>query len=65
MNALRGTDGQAGPPTTGLGLNTSIEDAHNLAWKLAQVIHGKASPKLLDTYEQERRLIGKRNCDWG
>ncbi|KEF53904.1 uncharacterized protein A1O9_10306 [Exophiala aquamarina CBS 119918] len=53
------------PPTTGLGLNGSIEDANNIAWKLAQVIHGKASPKLLETYEQERRLIGKRNCDWG
>lgn len=54
-----------GPPTTGLGLNTSIEDAFNLSWKLAQVIKGTASPKLLDTYEQERRLVGKRNCDWG
>ncbi|OAL22382.1 hypothetical protein AYO20_11207 [Fonsecaea nubica] len=53
------------PPTTGLGLNTSIEDAFNLSWKLAQVIKGTASPKLLDTYEQERRLVGKRNCDWG
>ncbi|EXJ61491.1 uncharacterized protein A1O5_11807 [Cladophialophora psammophila CBS 110553] len=53
------------PPTTGLGLNTSIEDAYNLSWKLAQVIKGTASPKLLNTYEQERRLIGKRNCDWG
>ncbi|OQV11339.1 FAD binding domain-containing protein [Cladophialophora immunda] len=53
------------PPTTGLGLNTSIEDAYNLSWKLAQVIKGTASPRLLDTYEQERRLVGKRNCDWG
>jgi 2,4-dichlorophenol 6-monooxygenase len=59
------TDDSLGPPTTGLGLNTSIEDAFNLSWKLAQVIKGVASPKLLDTYEQERRLVGKRNCDWG
>jgi 2,4-dichlorophenol 6-monooxygenase len=53
------------PPTTGLGLNTAITDAQNLAWKLAQVIQGKAHPRLLDTYEEERRPIGKRNCDWG
>lgn len=53
------------PPTTGLGLNTSIEDALNLAWKLAMVVQGKASPKILDTYEMERRPVGERNCDWG
>ena len=53
------------PPTTGLGLNTSIEDALNLAWKLAMVVQGKANPELLDTYETERRPIGERNCDWG
>jgi 2,4-dichlorophenol 6-monooxygenase len=53
------------PPTTGLGLNTSIEDAHNITWKLAFVLQGKADPSLLDTYESERRPIGLRNCDWG
>jgi 2,4-dichlorophenol 6-monooxygenase len=53
------------PPTTGLGLNTSIEDVHNLTWKLAFVLQGKAEPSLLDTYETERRPIGLRNCDWG
>lgn len=52
------------PPTTGLGLNTAVQDAHNLAWKLASVIHGTASPSLLDTYQSERLPIGKRNCDW-
>ncbi|KIY01274.1 uncharacterized protein Z520_02826 [Fonsecaea multimorphosa CBS 102226] len=52
------------PPTTGLGLNTAVQDAQNLAWKLAFVLQGKASSKLLDTYEQERRPIGKINCDW-
>lgn len=52
------------PPTTGLGLNTAVQDAHNLAWKLAYVLKGKASTKILDTYEPERRAIGKRNCDW-
>jgi len=52
------------PPTTGLGLNTAIQDAHNLAWKLAGVLNGDADPALLDTYEVERRLVGARNVDW-
>ncbi|KAE8366462.1 FAD binding domain-containing protein [Aspergillus caelatus] len=52
------------PPLTGLGLNTAIEDAHNLTWKLALVLHGRAKPPLLDTYDAERRPIGRRNCDW-
>ena len=53
------------PPTTGLGLNTAIEDSYNLAWKLGLVLGGKAKAGLLDTYEIERRAIGRRNCDWG
>lgn len=52
------------PPTTGLGLNTGIQDAHNLAWKLALVLNQGASPSLLETYESERRPIGRRNIDW-
>lgn len=52
------------PPTTGLGLNTGIEDAQNIAWKLAKVLEKKADPKLLDTYEAERRPVGIRNSDW-
>lgn len=52
------------PPTTGLGLNSAIQDAHNLAWKLAAVLKGQAAPALLDTYETERRLVGARNVDW-
>lgn len=52
------------PPTTGLGLNTAIQDAHNLAWKLAAVVKGKAAPALLDTYELERRPVAARNVDW-
>ena len=44
------------PPTGGQGLNTSIQDAHNLAWKLSAVIAG-APESLLDTYEEERRPI--------
>ena len=51
-------------PTTGLGLNSAIQDAHNLAWKLAMVLQGKASDALLDTYESERRPAAERNVNW-
>lgn len=52
------------PPTTGLGLNSGIQDAHNLAWKLAAVIKGQAGEALLDAYEQERRPVAARNTRW-
>jgi 2-polyprenyl-6-methoxyphenol hydroxylase-like FAD-dependent oxidoreductase len=45
------------PPNGGFGGNTGIHDAHNLAWKLALVINRQASPRLLDTYETERRPV--------
>ena len=48
------------PPSNGLGSNTSIADAHNLAWKLALVLRGSAAPSLLDTYDAERAPIGKQ-----
>lgn len=44
------------PPTGGQGLNTSVQDAYNLGWKLAAVIAG-APEKLLDSYEEERRPV--------
>jgi hypothetical protein len=44
------------PPTGGQGLNTSIQDAYNLGWKLAAVVSG-APDALLDSYEEERRPI--------
>jgi hypothetical protein len=44
------------PPTGGQGLNTSVQDAYNLGWKIAAVING-APEKLLATYEEERRPI--------
>jgi 2-polyprenyl-6-methoxyphenol hydroxylase-like FAD-dependent oxidoreductase len=47
------------PPNGGFGGNTGIHDAHNLAWKLAFVLRGVADPSLLDTYEMERRPVGK------
>lgn len=48
------------PPSSGLGSNTSIQDAFNLAWKLAFVLKGHASESLLDTYSAERAPVGKR-----
>ena len=48
-------------PTGGLGYNTAIEDAVNLAWKLAAVLKGQCGVGLLDTYEIERRAIAQRN----
>lgn len=47
------------PPTGGFGLNTGVQDAHNLAWKLAAVLNGWAAPALLDTYDAERRPFGE------
>lgn len=44
------------PPTGGQGLNTSVQDAYNLGWKLAAVVQG-APDGLLDTYEEERRPV--------
>ena len=46
------------PPTNGLGLNMSVADAFNLAWKLALVLTGRAGPALLDTYSAERQPVG-------
>ncbi|WP_298493282.1 FAD-dependent monooxygenase [uncultured Maritimibacter sp.] len=51
------------PPTGGLGLNTGVQDAQNLAWKLDAVIRGLAPVGLLDTYQQERQPIAQRNTD--
>lgn len=46
------------PPKLGLGVNTAIQSAHNLAWKLAAVLKREASPKLLATYQIERHPVG-------
>jgi hypothetical protein len=45
------------PPYGGFGGNTGIQDAQNLAWKLALVLRGLADPALLDTYDTERRPV--------
>ncbi|KAK3686588.1 hypothetical protein LTR37_019649 [Vermiconidia calcicola] len=47
------------PPFNGLGSNTCVQDAYNLAWKIAYVEKGIASPSLLDSFSQERQPIGE------
>lgn len=61
---LAGDAAHRHPPTTGLGLNMAVQDAHNLAWKLALVVRGHADRRLLDSYQTERQPIGRRNVDW-
>jgi 2,4-dichlorophenol 6-monooxygenase len=48
------------PPTGALGLNTAVQDAHNLTWKLALVLESLAGPDLLRSYEAERRPVAQR-----
>lgn len=47
------------PPTGGFGMNTGVQDVHNLAWKLAAVLNGIAAPRLLDTYHDERQPVAR------
>jgi 2-polyprenyl-6-methoxyphenol hydroxylase-like FAD-dependent oxidoreductase len=51
------------PPTGGFGANVGVQDASNLAWKLAAVLRGWASDDLLDTYEDERRPVGAETVE--
>jgi len=53
---LAGDAAHTHPPTGGQGLNTSVQDAYNLGWKIAAVLNG-APDSILDTYEEERRPI--------
>lgn len=57
---LAGDAAHRHPPASGLGSNTCVQDAYNLAWKLALVVSGQAGEKLLDSYTQERQPIGKQ-----
>ncbi|MGA9885773.1 MAG: FAD-dependent monooxygenase [Candidatus Acidiferrales bacterium] len=52
---LAGDSAHVMPPHGGFGGNTGVQDAHNLAWKLAYVLRGIAGPELLSTYDSERR----------
>ena len=60
---LAGDAAHRHPPVGGLGANTSIQDAWNLAWKLAYVLTGKAGEGLLDSYDQERQPVGRHIVD--
>jgi methionine synthase II (cobalamin-independent)/2-polyprenyl-6-methoxyphenol hydroxylase-like FAD-dependent oxidoreductase len=55
---LAGDAAHVVPPNGGYGGNTGVQDAHNLAWKLALTLAGVAGPGLLDTYDAERRPVG-------
>ncbi|MYS86769.1 hypothetical protein GTZ85_42810 [Streptomyces sp. SID5474] len=50
------------PPTGGFGMNTGVQDAHNLAWKLAAVLRGQAGEDLLASYEAERVPVARFNA---
>jgi 2-polyprenyl-6-methoxyphenol hydroxylase-like FAD-dependent oxidoreductase len=50
-------------PTGGLGMNSGVGDAIDLSWKLAATLQGWGGPRLLDSYEAERRPIGARNVE--
>jgi 2-polyprenyl-6-methoxyphenol hydroxylase-like FAD-dependent oxidoreductase len=51
-------------PDGGVGMNTGVASAHNVAWKVGAVTAGWAGEALLDTYEQERRAVAQRNVDY-
>ncbi|MEI7031805.1 FAD-dependent oxidoreductase [Streptomyces pratensis] len=55
---LVGDSAHLHPPAGGYGSNMGMQDAHNLAWKIAAVLGGWAAPGLLDTYDTERRPVG-------
>ncbi|WP_242888564.1 FAD-dependent monooxygenase [Actinomadura litoris] len=57
---LAGDAAHVHSPAGGQGLNTGLQDAHNLAWKIAAVLHGEAPAGLLATYEPERKAVARR-----
>jgi len=54
---IAGDAAHSHPPYGGYGVNTGLEDARNLGWKLAAVLNGWAGRKLLDSYDEERRPV--------
>ncbi|MGH3811501.1 MAG: FAD-dependent monooxygenase [Pseudonocardiaceae bacterium] len=56
---LAGDAAHVHSPAGAQGMNTGIQDAYNLAWKLAAVEHGHADPTLLDSYHRERHPVGQ------
>jgi hypothetical protein len=57
---LAGDAAHVHSPVGGQGLNIGVQDAVNLGWKLAQVVHGTSPESLLDTYHAERHPVGAR-----
>jgi len=57
---LAGDAAHVHPPMGGQGLNLGVQDAVNLGWKLAQVVHGTSPESLLETYHAERHPVGAR-----
>ncbi|CAO1942681.1 unnamed protein product [Urochloa humidicola] len=51
------------PPAGGFGMNTGVQDAHNLAWKLCLLLNGVASPSIMQTYESERQPVAIFNTE--
>jgi 2-polyprenyl-6-methoxyphenol hydroxylase-like FAD-dependent oxidoreductase len=60
---LAGDAAHVHPIAGGLGMNSGIQDAYNLGWKLGLVLAGRATPGLLDTYDEERLPIASRLLD--
>jgi putative polyketide hydroxylase len=60
---LAGDSAHEMSPTGAFGSNTGIQDAHNLAWKLAAVVEGWAGPGLLDTYGSERQPVARATSE--
>lgn len=60
---LAGDAAHSFPPMGGFGMNSGIQDAHNLAWKLVHVCSGVAGDRLLDTYDVERRPVATFNAE--
>ncbi|TDE11843.1 FAD-dependent monooxygenase [Jiangella asiatica] len=56
---LAGDAAHVHSPAGGQGMNTSLQDAANLSWKLAGTVHGWAPDPLLDTYDEERHAVGQ------
>ena len=57
---LAGDAAHVHSPVGGQGLNTGVQDAVNLGWKLAQVVNGTSPDSLLDTYHAERHPVAAR-----
>lgn len=60
---IAGDAAHSHPPYGGYGVNSGLEDARNLGWKLAAVLQGWGDPKLLDSYDAERRPVFRSTID--